>query len=128
MIAMQRLGKHVPATTNTRNNKIIVGGVCLWVCLCIPISLLGNSSVKTFPLLRRIFGGVGFYVTRVVLKESRLSVLPRTSCYVIGCVYKYEIVVRYYKLVPYASIKFQWQWKIELIALISHSILILRTM
>jgi hypothetical protein len=49
--------------------------------LCIPLSLLGNNSVKTFPQQRRIFGGVVFYTVRVVTKESRRLVLPRTSCY-----------------------------------------------
>jgi hypothetical protein len=31
IVARQRLGKQVSAATNTRNNKIIVGRVCLWV-------------------------------------------------------------------------------------------------
>jgi hypothetical protein len=51
----------------------------LWVCLCIPISLLGNVSVKSFPLRRRIFGGIAFYVARVVSKQISLLVLPRAS-------------------------------------------------
>jgi hypothetical protein len=77
-IARQRLGKHVPASTNTRNNRIIVGCVCLWVCLCIPLSLLGNNSVKTFPRQRRVVEGVVFYAVRVVSKESRQLVIRRT--------------------------------------------------
>jgi hypothetical protein len=32
----QQLGKHVPAATKTHKNRI-VGRVCLWVCLCIPL-------------------------------------------------------------------------------------------
>jgi hypothetical protein len=62
--AKQRLGKHVPTVTNTRNNRGAVGGVTfyavrvlskesLWVCLCISLPLLGNNSVKTFPRERK---------------------------------------------------------------------------
>jgi hypothetical protein len=54
-VAKQRLSENVPAATNTRNNRIIVGHVVfcavrvllkksLWVCLCITLPLL-----KTFP-------------------------------------------------------------------------------
>jgi hypothetical protein len=43
----------------------------LWVCLCIPLSLLGNGSVNTFPRQRKIVGRVVFYTVRVVSKESR---------------------------------------------------------
>jgi hypothetical protein len=64
---------------NTRNNRKIFGRVCLWNYLCILLSLLGNNSVKTFPRQRRIVGGIVFYAIRVVSKESRLLVLPRTS-------------------------------------------------
>jgi hypothetical protein len=71
-IVRQRLGKHVPASTNTGNNRRIVRHViiyavcflpkeCLCVCLCIPLSLLGNNTVKMFPRQRRIIGGVTFY-------------------------------------------------------------------
>jgi hypothetical protein len=78
----QRFGKHVPAATNTRNNRRIVGRIIfyaahvlskknLWVCLCNPLPLLGNNSVKTFPPQRKIVGGVVFYAVRVVSKESR---------------------------------------------------------
>jgi hypothetical protein len=80
IVAKQRLGKHVPAATNTRNNRRIIGCVCLWVCLCIPLLLLGNNSVKSFRRQKRIFRGVVFYAARVVWKENRRSVLPRTSC------------------------------------------------
>jgi hypothetical protein len=90
--ARQRLGKHVPAATNTRYSRSIVGRVMfctvhvvskesLWVCgLCIPLSLVGNNSVKTVPRQRRIVGGIVFYAVHVVSKESRRLVLPRTSC------------------------------------------------
>jgi hypothetical protein len=87
-IARQLLGKHVPAATNTRNIWRIAGRVCLWVCLCIPLLLLGNNSVKTFTRQRRIVGGVVFYAVRVVPKESRRLVFPRTYCsckYVVWC-------------------------------------------
>jgi hypothetical protein len=69
--ARKRLGKHVPAATNTRNNRRIVGCVIsyavrvlskesLWVSLCIPLLLLGNNTVKTFPRQRRIVRSVVF--------------------------------------------------------------------
>jgi hypothetical protein len=48
--------------------------VCLSV---IPLSLLGNISVMTFPRQRRIVGDVS-YALRVVSRESRWSVFPRT--------------------------------------------------
>jgi hypothetical protein len=47
-----------------------------------PLSLLGNNSVKTFPLQRRIVGGVVSYVALVVSEESMRLVLPRSSCIV----------------------------------------------
>jgi hypothetical protein len=60
--ARQRLGKHVPSATNTCNSataeRVILCAVLvlsmesLWVCLCIPLSLLGNGSVKMFPRQR----------------------------------------------------------------------------
>jgi hypothetical protein len=53
--------------------------VCLWAYLSIPLSLLGNDSVKIFQRKRRIFGGVTFYAALVVSKESRRSVLSRTD-------------------------------------------------
>jgi hypothetical protein len=57
--ARQRLGKHVPAAKSTRNNRSdvwcvilcavrILSKESLWVCLCIPLPLLGNSSVNSF--------------------------------------------------------------------------------
>jgi hypothetical protein len=91
IVARQRLGEHVLEATNTRNNRRIVGLVVfyaarvvwkesLWVCLCIPVSFLGNGSVDTFPRQRRIVEGVVFYAVRVVSKERRWYILPRTSC------------------------------------------------
>jgi hypothetical protein len=91
LVDRQWLGTQVPAATNTRNNGRIVGRVIfyavralskksLWVCLCIPLSLSANNSVKTFQLQRRIIGGIVFYKVRVVPKENKRLVLPRTSC------------------------------------------------
>jgi hypothetical protein len=45
--ARQRLGIHVPAAKNTRNNRITVWCVWLWVCLRIPLSLLGKDVPAT---------------------------------------------------------------------------------
>jgi hypothetical protein len=47
IVARHRVGRHVPASTNTRNHRRIGGGV--------------------------------FYAVRVLSKESRRLVLPRTS-------------------------------------------------
>jgi hypothetical protein len=57
----------------------VVSKESLWVCLCISLSLLGNSSVHTFPRQRRIFGSVFFYAGHVLSKESRRLVLHRTE-------------------------------------------------
>jgi hypothetical protein len=51
------------------------------VGLCVPLSLLGNGSVKTFPRQRRLVAGVVFYAVRVVSKENKLLVLPRSFCF-----------------------------------------------
>jgi hypothetical protein len=94
-VARQRLGKHIPAATNTRNNRRIVEGVVfytvhdvskdsLWVCLCVPVFLLGNGSVKTFLRQRRIVGRVVFCAVHVLSKESRQLVPPGTSCFLWG--------------------------------------------
>jgi hypothetical protein len=80
-VGRQRLGKHAPAATITSNNSRIVGSVCLRVCLCIPLSLLGNNLVKTFPRQRRFAGDVVFYAAHIVSKESRRLVLPTTFCF-----------------------------------------------
>jgi hypothetical protein len=54
-------------------------------CVCGSVSvslyrLLGNIWEKMFPRQRRIVGGVVFYAVRVVSNQSRLLILPRTSC------------------------------------------------
>jgi hypothetical protein len=65
--------------------------VCVWVCVSplsllgngsvnVPLSLLGNGSVKV--PLSLLGNGYVFYAVRVVSKESRQLVLPRTSCYI----------------------------------------------
>jgi hypothetical protein len=77
---------------HTHASRIIVGRVLfcavrvvskesLWICLCIPLSFLGNGSVNTFPRQRGIVGGVVFYAVSVVSKESKLLVLPGTICF-----------------------------------------------
>jgi hypothetical protein len=77
-IASQRLGKHVPAAKIEELLDACVGRGCR----CIPLSLLGNNSVKTFPRQRTV-GGVVFSAVHVVSKESWRLVLPRTSCYIL---------------------------------------------
>jgi hypothetical protein len=57
--------------------KRIVGRACLWVSLCMPLSLLGNNSVKTYPR-QRIIAGVVLYSILVISKERKQLVLP---CY-----------------------------------------------
>jgi hypothetical protein len=82
IIARQRLGRHIPVAMNTRNNRIIVGGIVFYtvrvvskeslrVCLWIILWLLGNGSVNTSPRQRRIVGGVVFYAVCVVSKKRR---------------------------------------------------------
>jgi hypothetical protein len=96
-IARQRLSKHMPTATKRRSSRRIVGRVIfsavralskgvLWVCLCISLSLLGNGSVNTFSRQRGIVVGVIFYVVQVVWKESRVSVLHRTSSSFFFCI------------------------------------------
>jgi hypothetical protein len=85
----QRIGKQVPKAMNTRINRIagrvifyavrVLSKESLWVCLRIPLMLLGNNSVTTFPRQRRI-GGIVFYAVRVVSKDRGL-LLPRTYCF-----------------------------------------------
>jgi hypothetical protein len=53
------------------------------VCLSVDLpSFLGNNSAKTFSRERRIIRGVVFNAVRVISKESRQSVVPRTFCYI----------------------------------------------
>jgi hypothetical protein len=80
-----------PRIINTRNSRrtvrrvvsyaaFVVSKEILWACLCIPLPLLGNGSVKTSR--QRIFvGGVVSYEVRVVSKKSRWLVLPGTFCF-----------------------------------------------
>jgi hypothetical protein len=81
-----RLGKHIPNTTNTCNSRQIVGCVIFYAVhallkerLWIPLSLLGNNSVKPFLWQWRIVGGVVFCVP-CRIKGNRQLVLPRSSC------------------------------------------------
>jgi hypothetical protein len=90
IVAMQRIGKHVPTATSTRNNRRIVGRVVLYAVrvvskenlwdMCNPLSLLGNGLVNTFPRQRNVVAGVVFYTIRDVSNESRRLVLPTISC------------------------------------------------
>jgi hypothetical protein len=88
VFARHRLCKHVSAAKNTLNKNC---WTCSFLCgqcriegesvdLCIPLSLQGSGSVNTFPWQWRIVGGVIFYAVRVVSKESRRLILPKTSC------------------------------------------------
>jgi hypothetical protein len=81
-IAKQRLGKHVPAATNTGKIIRIVGHACLCVRLCIPPSSLGNNSVKI--CWRRRF----LRSPCCIRKESRYLILFRTSCSSVHNIYK----------------------------------------
>jgi hypothetical protein len=68
-IARQRLGntflrQRIHGTVEELLNAYVFMG------LYIPLFLLGNSSVKTFPRQRKIAGGVVFYATHVVSKAS----------------------------------------------------------
>jgi hypothetical protein len=47
---------------------------------CLPLSLLGKSSVNMFPQQWIIVGGSVFCVVHVVSKESRPLPLPKTTC------------------------------------------------
>jgi hypothetical protein len=75
--ARQRLGKDVPSSTNTHDNKRIIGRVIFyavrvlstarqWVSLFIPLMLLGNNSVNTYPRQRKIVEDVVLYAVHVV--------------------------------------------------------------
>jgi hypothetical protein len=61
IVARQRLGKHVPAATNSRNNRRIVGRFdfymtrvlsknSLWVCMCTPIFSLCTAEALVWRL------------------------------------------------------------------------------
>jgi hypothetical protein len=75
------LGRRVLTARNTRNSRKTVGGAIfyavlvvskksLWVSLYIPLSLLGNGAVNTFPRQKRVIGGFVFYAVLVVSKKS----------------------------------------------------------
>jgi hypothetical protein len=122
-VVRQMLSKHIPTETNTLNKRRIVEGVvlyavlivskkCLWVCgsvLCRPI-LLGNGSVKTFLLQRRIVGRVVFCAVRVLSMESRQLVPPRTPFFPV----RYEL--NFYMSFRRIGIS-SWQlyWQLQLV-------------
>jgi hypothetical protein len=78
-VAWQRLDKHVPVAKNTSNNRRIAGSMCL----CVPLSLLGYNSVKTFQRQGKIVGGIVLLAVRAVSKKSMRLVLSRTSGYIL---------------------------------------------
>jgi hypothetical protein len=80
IVARQRLGKHVPTSLNTRNNRRVFLNIVsvrsvlykkesLWIVYLSVTA--GSGSVKTFPRQRSIVGGVVFYEVRIVSKERR---------------------------------------------------------
>jgi hypothetical protein len=74
-VARLRLGKHVPAATNKRNNRRIVGGV--WcVCLSVYPPIFAKKQLG-----RDVPARTKNCSVRVLSKESRRLVLPRTSCW-----------------------------------------------
>jgi hypothetical protein len=85
-VARQQLSKHVPAATNIRNRGVVFYTVRvetegrIWVCLYIPLSLIGKSSINTFQWQRRIVEGFVFCAVCAVSKGSGRSVLNWTSC------------------------------------------------
>jgi hypothetical protein len=48
--------------------------------VCVPLPFRNSVSANTFPRQWRIVRGFVFYAVHFVWKESRLWVLPRTSC------------------------------------------------
>jgi hypothetical protein len=88
IVARQRLDKRVPAERTHGTVGELLNASCSMLAvscresigLCMPLWLLGNSSVNTFPQ-GIIIGGVVFYSVRFVSKEGRRLVIPKTS----GC-------------------------------------------
>jgi hypothetical protein len=58
----------------------------LCFCLRILLSFLGNGSINTFQVPKRIVWGIVFCGVCVVSREMRRLVLPRTSCVMLSCV------------------------------------------
>jgi hypothetical protein len=84
LIDRQRHYKHISTAVNTCNKRRIVEGMCVWDCLCFPLPLPGNNSVKTLPWQRIIAGGDVTYAVHVVSREIRLLVIPRTLCFLLS--------------------------------------------
>jgi hypothetical protein len=83
-VVSQQLGKNVTTAKKTHatieelsdayfSMQSVLYEMKVCVCLCIPLSLLGNGLVKTFPRQRGIVGGIDFYAVHVVSKESSSS-------------------------------------------------------
>jgi hypothetical protein len=91
--ATQRLGKHVPAGTNTRKNIKIV----LRPCMCMPLFLLGknrqrhscfkfhNNTVSYFPALRVVDN------EKCILLELRAGRHLEVQCPVTDCCPRQEL-------------------------------------
>jgi hypothetical protein len=81
IVARQQLGEHVPTETSTCKDGRIVGHILyavhaiskegLWVCLCIPLLLLGKGSVIMLLQQQGIVGGIILYAVHVTSKESK---------------------------------------------------------
>jgi hypothetical protein len=92
-VSRKRLGKHVSAVKNTRNNTRNIEGMCLFI----QVSLVGNNSVKTFPRQRIFVGGAVFYAISVVWNESRRLILPRTPfLFIIYLMMRYIVYISAY--------------------------------
>jgi hypothetical protein len=53
--------------------------ISLCVCMCIPLSLLGNGTLRRFRSNMRMVGLAVFYVVRVLSKEIMRVILPSIS-------------------------------------------------
>jgi hypothetical protein len=93
IVARQRLSKHVPTAMSTHNCRRTAGCVVsyaafviskesLWVCLFIPLLLLGNGSVNMILQQWWTVGCTVVYAVHVISNVSRLLVLPRTPCFI----------------------------------------------
>jgi hypothetical protein len=69
-LCWQRLSKQIPAATNAcKYLEELLDASVLSVFLYIPLSLLRNNSVKTFPRQRRIVGGIVFHAVHVASRK-----------------------------------------------------------
>jgi hypothetical protein len=80
IVARQRFGRHVPVAMNTRNNRELletsfyirpVSYQGESVGLCVPLSLRGSASVKTFPRQRKNCWTLSFLCDPCRIKEKQ---------------------------------------------------------